>query len=374
MTEQSKNWLTQYALPLWLAKGIDREKGGFIESLSLENGEVLDSPTRAMVQARQIFSFRVALDAGLCDPEAAKRAIDSGIKSLLTSYSLPSGAFIHSIDANGKTLNPSLDLYTQAFALFGMANAYAVRPSEELVLRAKSLIEYLQRERRVQGGGFTEFEHGKIVYRSNPHMHLFEAAIYWAEVHPDPVWRRLADEVLDLCVSKFIDPATGLIGEYFSDRWVRLLEENKFVFEPGHQFEWAWLMGRYQKNTGKSLLPVRARLFAVSEKSGVSRDSGLVFDQVWSDLNPKLLSSRFWPQCERIKAASQLALENPGDPAYAKTAEQGMNALFRFFDLPVKGLWYDTWEASGQFRLQPAKASSLYHIIGAIAEYLHLGL
>ena len=47
-------------------------------------------------------------------------------------------------------------------------------------------------------------------------------------------------------------------------------------------------------------------------------------------------------------------------------------ALFRYFDLPVRGLWFDTWEENGNFREQPVKSSSLYHIIGAISEYQRL--
>lgn len=364
--QSAEIWLTRHALTLWLAKGIDEKKGGFVESLTLQ-GEPMDAPRRAMVQARQIFSFRIAFDDGFCAPLPAKQAVATGAEFLLSKYSQPNGAFIHSVDVEGKPLNTSLDLYTQAFALFGMANAFAVTKDQKLVQRSLALVEYLKRERRVLGGGFTEFDSGKIVYRSNPHMHLFEAAIYWAEVHQDTTWLKLAEEVLDLCQAKFQDPVTGFIGEYFNDRWQRTVENGKFIFEPGHQFEWSWLMSRYEKISGKSVKQERTRLFDNAEKHGLTK-AGMVIDEVWSDLTPKLQSSRFWPQCERIKAAAAMSKE---DSSYAAAAEQGMQALFRFFDLPLQGLWYDTLESSGEFRVQPAKASSLYHIIGAISEYLH---
>jgi mannose/cellobiose epimerase-like protein (N-acyl-D-glucosamine 2-epimerase family) len=361
----AKAWLKDHALPLWLNKGIDRENGGFLESLTLE-GEPMTVARRAMVQSRQIYTFRTAIENNLCPIEPAKKAVASGLDFLINKFSQPSGAFIHSVDVEGKAQNTSLDLYTQAFSLFGMANAYAVQGDPNLVARAKALVEYLQRERRVLGGGFTEFENGKIVYRSNPHMHLFEAAIFWAEVHKDPVWLKLANEVLDLCQTKFMDPVSGFIGEYFTDRWQRINENGKFVFEPGHQFEWSWLMGRFEKISGKSLCEIRLRLYNGAEKHGLSQ-AGMVIDEVWSDHTPKLQSSRFWPQCERIKAAVDLA-------DHQAAAEQGMKALFRFFDLPIQGLWYDTLEASGEFRIQPVKASSFYHIMGAVSEYLRLNL
>jgi mannose-6-phosphate isomerase len=358
--ERCRRWLSEQALPLWLKEGVDRKNGGFFENLSLE-GVAQNGPKRAMVQARQIYSFRVALDLKLCASDSARKAVKSGVDFLLENYSLPSGAFINSIDEKMKPLNTSPDLYGQAFALFALANAYAVEPRPELKDRARSLVSYLSRERRVPGGGFTELGDGVTLYQSNPHMHLFEAAVCWMAADGDAAWRNFADEILELCLTKFIDPATGVLGEHFTERWTRLLENNRFVFEPGHQYEWAWLMGLYQDLTGKDLTAIRIRLFEQSEMSGISPD-GRAFDQMWSDFTPKLRSSRFWPQCERIKAAAQLGR--------GAAADEALNTLFRYFDLPVQGLWYDTLETSGQFRVQPAKASSLYHIIGALSEYI----
>ena len=123
-------------------------------------------------------------------------------------------------------------------------------------------------------------------------------------------------------------------------------------------------MGGYQEITGEELMPTRQRLFQLSESTGKDPTRKSLYDQMWNDLSPKLKSSRFWPQCERVKAASQLGL--------AKAAHEGMAALFRYFDLPVRGLWFDTWEENGNFREQPVKSSSLYHIIGAISEYQRL--
>ncbi len=357
--EHAKHWLSQHAFPLWLKQGVDAESGAFVENLTLA-GEPLPAARRAMVQARQLYSFRIALEQGLCDPKAGKKAVERGTTFFMSHYSLPSGAFRHSIGVDGKPLDESTDLYGQAFALFGLANAYAVLGQAELKDRAMALREYLFRERKLAEGGFSESEAGRAVYRSNPHMHLFEAAIAWMELDADPVWHALAAEVLHLCLARFIDPVTGALGEFFSEGWVRELEQGKFVYEPGHLYEWSWLMGRFQNFSGRELRPVRLRLFELAELTGICPVRRAVFDQIWSDFTPKLRSSRFWPQCERIKAAAQLGFPGP--------AQEGMAVLFRYFELPVAGLWYDTWETNGNFRMQAAKASSLYHIVGAITE------
>ncbi|HEY8280535.1 MAG TPA: AGE family epimerase/isomerase [Bdellovibrionota bacterium] len=354
-------WLSHHVFPLWLKKGVDRKSGGFVEELSLE-GEPLRTPRRCRVQARQIFSFRTGLDLGVCDPTEGRAAVESGTAFLLSRYSLPSGAFRHSVGLNSEPLDDNPCLYDQAFALFGLAHAFAVLRDPDLRDRAKALVAYLRRERGAEGGGFTEWEKGAVVYQQNPHMHLFEAAVAWMEVDSDPQWKALADEILGLCLNKFIDPATGALAENFSKGWAPELKGKHFLYEPGHLYEWSWLMGRYQLRSGRDLLKERRKLFALSERSGICPRRRAVFDQMRSDETPLRRTARFWPQCERIKAATQLG--------ETESAIQGMDVLFRYFDLPVKGLWRDTWGEDDSFPEQAVRASSLYHIIGAISEFL----
>ncbi len=366
--ERCRRWLSDQALPLWLKEGVDRKHGGFVENLSLE-GVAQDGPKRAMVQGRQIYSFRVALDLKLCAPDAARNAVKSGADFLLANYSLPSGAFFNSIDEKMKPLNSSPDLYGQAFALFALANAYAVEPRPELKDRARSLVNYLSRERRVPAGGFTELGDGTTLYQSNPHVPApppllttrlpcagwRSTATPLGGISPTSfwtfVWRNSSIRRPASWASTF--PKAGLVSWKTADS----------SSSRGHQYEWAtWLYGPLSKpRPERTLKAIRIRLFDQSEKSGISPD-GRAYDQMWSDFTPKLRSSRFWPQCERVKAAAQLGR--------GAAADQALNTLFRYFDLPVQGLWYDTLETSGQFRIQPAKASSLYHIIGALSEYI----
>lgn len=371
METKFKTWMLEHALPLWARAGLDdSDRGGFYESLNF-SGEPEGLPRRALVQARQIFSFRTALELKAIDAAMATKAIHSGLQYLMQKYSLPSNAFSHSVTMEGKPVNAIPELYTQAFALFGMANAYAVQPHPATKARAKALLQYLNSERKLADGGFAELINDQIAYEANPHMHLFEAAIYWMEVDPDPEWRTLADSILELCLSRFIDPTTGFLAEHFDEKWQPLKVEGRFVFEPGHQYEWAWLMGRYEKITKRDLLSARTKLFDLSEQFGILASRKAVIDEAWSDGLPKLKTSRFWPQCERIKAAMQLARDPriTNSAKYTLAAYQSVETLMKFFDTPRMGLWYDTWTDSGEFKASSAKASSLYHIIGAYAEF-----
>lgn len=370
MIGQIRSWLSQDVFPLWLERGVDWERGGFVENLSLD-GSVRHDPRRSMVQCRQLYSFRIGMEMGVLAKEDALRAVAPATQALLQNYSEPSGAFRHTVDEDGRPIKLTPELYTQAFVLFGLAQSYALLGRPGLRARAGELVEYLNRERRVPAGGYTEIgDKGQVLHQSNPHMHLFEASLAWMELDRDPIWRRLADQLLQLCLDRFIDPATGLLAEHFDENWVPRREGGRFYFEPGHQYEWSWLMGRYQRLTGVDLKCVRQRLFERSEAHGVDGLRKAAWDQVWSDYEPKQRSSRFWPQTERIKAASQLAVDGLSDPVLcAKAAEEGMKTLFLYLQTPVAGLWYDTWEIDGRFSAPAVKASSLYHIIGAMSEY-----
>ena len=281
---------------------------------------------------------------------------------MIRNYSLPSGAFAHSTDSHGKIINTLPDLYAQAFVVFGLAQTFELTGQKEIKDRAKSCIAYLQRDRRSLNRGFTELENNQPVYASNPHMHLFEAALAWMRIDTDPIWGNLAEEIFELCQKQFIDPVSGALCEKFDSNWKPLRPNGQFVFEPGHHFEWAWLMLEFEKLSSRSAGQTPARLFDLAEAWGLHPQTGLAIDEVWSDRQPKKLSSRFWPQGERVKAAVALGRHH--------AADQALSGLFRFLNSPAAGLWEDTLDSSGKFSEQPIKASSLYHIINAISEYV----
>lgn len=353
-------WFETAVFPLWIKMGVN-SIGGFAEALTMTGQPVLQ-PRRAMVQCRQIYSFRLALDYSFCSRSEAISAIEFGLDFLIKNYSLPSGGFIHSVHESGEQANTKADLYTQAFVLFGLAHAYELFPARRFAIKnnAKSLIFFLRHERRLQSGGYSEFGDIGTLYQSNPHMHLLEAAISWIKIDSDPEWRDLADELVKLCLEKFIQP-NGLLCEHFELNWNPKLHNGKFIFEPGHHFEWAWLLGQYWSVTGTDLSRYQVNLLNTAES--FVKDN-FVIDEVWSDLTIKSSTSRFWTQCERIKATSQADMVNE--------ACEGVESLFTYFKTPLGGLWNDTRTQDGGFSDQPAKASSLYHIIGAYSEFLSL--
>ncbi len=357
----SLKWLKESVFPLWKTVGIDSRNGAFVESIAFDK-VAQPSARRALVQARQIYSFVEAYKLEILNLDTVSAIVENAVGHLIKNYETADGAYIHSVDTNAEPENLDLDLYTQAFVLFGLAQAYDILRKEELKHEALKVLKYLNTHRKLRVGGYSEIKKSELFYQSNPHMHLFEAALIWTKIDEDPCWRTLSLELYELCVNKFIDVETGFLCEHFDANWTPIRENGNFIFEPGHHFEWAWLMIQYNNITGHEVGDLPQKLFQLAEKYGISEDRTLAFDEVLSNGVVKKSSSRFWPQCERIKAAIVLDQQDIADVA--------LQSLFKNF-LTDQGLWRDTKLQSGQFDSHPAKGSSLYHIINAISEYVN---
>ncbi len=79
--------------------------------------------------------------------------------------------------------------------------------------------------------------------------------------------------------------------------------------------------------------------------------------------------ARLWAQTERLRACARAAALT-GDGSLWDAALQAVGALEAFLDTPTRGLWRDWMGPDGAFVDEPAPASSLYHIAGAIVELL----
>src|SRR3546814_19321730 len=91
-------------------------------------------------------------------------------------------------------------------------------------------------------------------------MHLFEALLALHEATGDAGWLEKALRIRDLLRDRFTSPRDGGLGEYFTPDWRPDPGDAGRVREPGHHFEWVWLLHRHGSlsgapGTGKLALP-----------------------------------------------------------------------------------------------------------------------
>jgi mannose-6-phosphate isomerase len=288
----------------------------------------------------------------------------------LGKYRREDGLFRTLISVDGVSLDDRALLYDQAFVLLGLAEAYRVAPTLGAAAEARALRALIFCHYKQEGPGFQSDPEGALPLSSNAHMHLFEACLAWVEVDDDdPEWRELADTVGELALSRFIDARTGALREHFSAGWVPLPGLEGRMLEPGHHFEWAWLLLRWSADRRADARQAALRLIDIGERYGVF--SGLAVNALLDDFTVYDASARLWPQTERLKAAA-LAARVTGDRRYWATATDAAAALSRYLETPVAGSWHDRITPDGRIVEEPAPASSFYHIVGAISELTSL--
>jgi mannose/cellobiose epimerase-like protein (N-acyl-D-glucosamine 2-epimerase family) len=355
------DWLRHGAYPIWSSYGVDAHNGGFQERLS-QDGTPLAEPRRARVQPRQIYAFARAPHLGWRGD--AHGIVERGVGFFLTHYCRADGLYRTLVAPDGSALDNSALLYDQAFALLGIASARRLLGADPALDDAGSaLFEALYSQLKRVGPGFYSGLPGRFPLLSNPHMHLLEAALAWCELSTDPVWHTLADELGELALTRLIDARSGAVRETFDEAWSPAPGMEGRRIEPGHQFEWAWLLLRWHPANDSAARQAALRLIEIGEQAGVR--NGLAIDGLLDDLSIDDASARLWPQTERLKAAS-LAAVLTGDWHHWEHAAAAARGLLRYFQTPTAGLWFDRISAAGVLHDAPAPASSFYHIVAAI--------
>ena len=308
LNAELQGWLRHRALPLWDEHGVDRQSGGYFEHLHQATGtgriEAGGSSRRGRVVARQIFVFdlghRLGWRSTRSDPVA------HGCEYLFSTMRRGDGLFHTAVSAATREPEELFSLYEHAFYLFALARLqthwHAHFPVEETALHC---LGQLRGRWGKANGRFDEASPPTLPLKSNPHMHLLEAALEWisaASASQREPWAALARELVVLCLEHFIDARTGAVREYFAADWQPAPGEAGRIIEPGHQFEWAWLLMRWAESPEcppeqrELCLEAAARLVDLGERAGVDPVRGVAVNELWDDLTVKDAAAKLWPQ------------------------------------------------------------------------------
>ena len=363
------SWLHDSALPLWLERGFG-ENSGFSESLTLD-GQPTSANRRSRIYPRQIYCFAEAGARGW--PGDWEKPVRSGLVQFERVYRLESGFYGAIATVDGQLIDDSFDLYNQAFAILAFCYTAKALPESAAMMsdRAHSILASLKALHAHPQAGF--YSTASLPLCSNPHMHLFEAALACEEQSAfDPgTWGELADELAELCISRFVDPETGVLREFFDGDWCPAEGIPGRIAEPGHQFEWAWLLARWgERRKRTDAIYVAKRLFQIGEDNGICHYRNVAVMALLDDFSVHDSMARLWPQTEWLKAAMRLGVMSNGEERqrYLGSARRAVRALDLFLDTSLVGLWRDKLLQDGSFIEEAAPTSSFYHILCAIYE------
>lgn len=349
------DWIVDTALPFWAVHGFDARAGRFRERLDLE-GMPVAMPHRAMVQARQIFVFAHAAQLGWFDRGAS--LAEAAMAALLRDFAATDGdetSFAFAIDpATDAIVSPHRDTYGHAFVLLAIAALYGLNGDVRLLEVADRTIRFIDRQLAdPDHGGLFDALPAPAVKRQNPHMHMLEAYLFLERAAPGRGYLQRADALIDLFEARFV--RDGLLFEHFAMDWTVIAGGQ---WEPGHHFEWVWLIDEYRLLSGETASGA-GTLYASALAHGIAAD-GLIIDALSAEGAPITPSHRLWPHTEAIKAAATRL----DDPAAAGLAQHMTSRLFdTFLDRPFAGGWIDHITPAGAFMVDYVPASSLYHLV-----------
>lgn len=365
-----RGWAFEVLLPFWSEAGVT-DAGYFFEELDFAGRPCPVEALHTRVQARQIYTFAHA--ALLTGSDRYRHLAIKGFEAIAgLLWDKEHGGWMFSVAPDGTRLDPRCDAYDQCFALLALAWLHRLEAPNAAEWIEKSLSALDRRLSAPRHGGYLEFAPSAggipLPRRQNPHMHLLEAflaleAAGFAEAAP------LSDAIADLFMP--LIARDGAIGEYFAENWAPAAGEAGLVREPGHQFEWAWLLLSYAE--ARRSIPAKGaahRLAADGWSRGFDRTDGFVLALIERHDpagTPMQDSKLLWPQTEAIKYFTQ-ARRRGDQPAVDSgwALATLIETLFNHFIIAGGPLWRNQISRDGQCLASTVPARLLYHIMTCV--------
>src|SRR6266702_795127 len=345
-----RDHFTSVVLPLWRGPGFNPELKLPYEAVSADDHRPLPAERyRAMAFARQLFVFSQAGDAA-----HAQVLFDS---LMHTFQDTRHGGWFYSVDAQGAPLDTTKDLYTHAFVLFACAQygwRSGNRDALEVVHRTSALIQshFVAEDDLFNAALTADFAGVTGTPIQNPLMHLTEAWLAAREATRDNAFDAALHRLADAVARHFVHAPTGCIAELPIGA-----DDNRL--EPGHQFEWYWLVKQAPDLFEASGLDdALTRAFAFAQQYGVDTQTGGVCASLDEAGKVKDGTQRIWAQTEYLRA-----LASHDDPA-ALAALPRQIELFQQRFLRSHG-WFECKTPAGEVARADMPSTTPYHLATA---------
>ncbi|MFC6337225.1 N-acylglucosamine 2-epimerase [Pseudomonas sp. CCM 7891] len=337
-------------VPLWQGPGWNADLALPYEALDADHRPLSPQRYRAMACARQLYLFASLIGEPSADfaPERAAALFRSLQRHF---HDAEHGGWFYSIDPHGKPLDKRKDLYTHAFIIFACAHYWA-KVREPLVESVLNAALEVVAERFATDDGLYEavLERNWSSLKSgplqNPLMHLAEGFLATLAVREDSTVQAALLALATAMQVRFIDRQHGVMLEKplgAVDNW----------FEPGHQFEWFFLLASTDVLRHTPLYASLARAFAYAEQKGVDKLTGAVSSMLALDGTVRDGTQRIWAQAEYLRALTL----RPGSEAVLQHQLQALQQRF----LHHKG-WNECLDASGVVSRWDMPSTTPYHL------------
>lgn len=376
MTTALRDRLERHAarqLDLWATRGWDAVRGGWHERLDAARAPAKVDFRRVMVCGRMLFCLSAGRRFG--DPARnlalARRTLAYARDHLRDPVH---DGWWFKVDLDGRPLERKKDLYGHAFIVFGLAALARATGDDEARALALATHRVVEARFRLAEGWYaaTADEDWRVHDRrllQNPHMHLLEAYLELFAATGDAQVKADARRLVALFEERLVEPTTGVLRESFDERG-RPDADTGHVVEPGHHFEWFWLLHHHAEVTGDPAGLAHAdRLLAWGLRHGLDPEHGGVFDQVSATDGAVLKDTkRAWPLTECVKAHAVVA-RRTGAPADRDALARHVDLLLTAY-LREDGGSVEHLDRALKVIDDTTPASTGYHVMLALLEAL----
>ena len=338
-------------LPFWQARCLDLPAGGYRTNFDAQGRDLGTQEKYLNTQCRILWGFSRFHRLYPHQPELAPIA-RAGFEFLLKHFWDPQhGGWYWKVRRDGSRLDDGKVVYGQSFAIYALAEyarscgdasalEYAARTFDLLQrycadTRYGGYYENLEPDWSVSTGGVCAGDRKGL----DTHMHLMEAMTTLAEASGREIHRRKLAEVIDVIVTRMIDPVFGCGRNQFTldftpvpaiairRTWnAERKDESPAVptdtTSYGHNVELAWLLRRAVVAAGLDLRPyagVIRKLLDHTHDRGVDWDYGGIYRDGTASGPALVLEKEFWQHAESLVGFLE-GYDLFRDPRYLKAA------------------------------------------------------
>ena len=351
-------------LPFWLKNARDEKRGGFHSFIGEDMSVSDDQPRGALLTCRILWTFSAAYRK-YHDPaylEMARWAYRDLVDHFIDKEH---GGLYWSVSRDGKPDDTHKQIYLQVFGIYGLTEYYRALGSPKADDQASPCDQAIAIYRLIEkyaadpknGGYFDSLDRawqrssgrgnvlGGAPKSQNSHIHILEGYTNLLRVWPDPELKQHQHELLELMLTRIIDPRTHHLVLFMQDDWTRIGDEISY----GHDIELSWLMVEAAEVLGDPVLFARARKEAVdiaqaTEAEGVDRDDGVYTEG--NPHGPTNTNKEWWEQAEAVVGFLN-AYQISGEPRYFAAAQRSWKFIQGKLVDREHGDWHNTLRRDG---------------------------
>ena len=365
--------LLQRWVPKWYEAFPDPATGGFYERLAKGFKPRMVGNRRLLTQCRQLAIYSHAY---IQRPDIFKPALTAHFEVMLEKYFVPeTGGWRFSLGDDGLPADNTYDLYSLTFVIFSLSHYYRATKDDRAKEHAAAMLQFIERNFKLPGKpGYAEAidENLKPILRQrrqNPHMHLLEACLFAEETWPDQSdYRAMSDHLVELFQQYFYIPDRNMLCEFFTED-LRPDPGIGHRVEPGHYFEWVWLLKKHAalRNDLTHHDEVCLRLLTWANKYGWDKVYGGIFDVLTPEGVVLTDTKRIWPFAEALKA-NALMIDAAGDRDEIKSRMKDMVNVFRESYMQERGFWVEWLNRDLSPATDYMPGTTPYHVYFGIME------